>query len=288
MGDLASGAVEHGDRMPSVRELGERLEVDPRLVLDAYERLVEEGLVEIRPRSGVFVTGGRNPISKAPALPRRWILEMLVGAIERDIPFDRFGEHILRYAGVRRLRVGLIECNGDQLQSMRFELEIYFGLTVTAVELDKIAPVSRARRLRAVDFLISAAHDAEIARIASSLSKPYIITSVRPALTARLARLLARGPVYFLVIDPRFEIKMRRVVAPMAGSENLHVLVADRDDLGVIPEAAPTYVMRGAWSRLSGKRHRGRFIAPLRIFAEPTCREILSQMLELPGGAGNG
>jgi len=277
--DLSTGAVEHGDRLPSVRKLGEQLKVDPRMVLNAYERLVEEGLVEIRPRSGVFVTGKPTSADEPSALPRRWILETLVGAVERDIQFDHVGEPLRCYVGARPLRAAVLECNLDQLESMRFELEKYFGLTVTTIDLDEITHDASPRALRGVDLLVSASHDDVVARIASSLAKPHIITRVRPAIIARLERLLAHGPVYFLVVDPRFEMKMRRLVAPMAGSENFHVLGV-MDDLSVIPAGAPTYVMRSAHTHLEGRRHRGRVIAPLRIFAESTARELLAHILE--------
>jgi DNA-binding transcriptional regulator YhcF (GntR family) len=283
--DLSTGAVEHGDRLPSVRKLGQQLKVDPRLVLNAYERLVEEGLVEIRPRSGVFVTGKPSSVDEPSALPRRWILEMLVGAVERDIPFDHLGEPLRCYVGARPLRAAVLECNLDQLQSMRFELEKYFGLTVTTMDLDEITHDSSLRALRGVDLLVSASHDDVVARIASSLAKPHVITRVRPAIIARLERLLAHGPVYFLVVDPRFEMKMRRLVAPMAGSENFHVLGV-RDDLSVIPAGAPTYVMRCAHMHLEGRHLRGRVIAPLRIFAESTTRELLALILEVTGRVG--
>jgi DNA-binding transcriptional regulator YhcF (GntR family) len=283
--ELASGALEHGDRLPSVRELGESFNTDPRVVLGAYEQLVEEGLVEIRPRSGVFVTGGETTVGVASILHRRWILETMAGAIERDIPFSRLGEHIRIGTSMRRLRAAVIECNTDQLQSMRAELENYFGLEVETVELDGIVPESPARELRDADLLISGGHDREIASIAGRLSKPHIITRVRPSLITRLARLLARGPVYFLVVDPRFGAKMRRLLASMPDSENFHALVVGLDDLDVIPSGAPTYVMRGAMARVEGTRHRGRVISPLRIFAAPTAREILSCILELSTGA---
>ena len=283
---LASGALEHGDRLPSVRELGQDFVADPRVVLAAYEELAEEGLVEIRSRSGVFVTVGNGAMTPgAPALPQRWILETLVGAIERDVPFSVFGEHLRTAAGLRRMRAAVIECNTDQMHSMRAELEHYFGFEVTTVELGALLPDRPAPELRNADLLISGGHEREIAYIANRLSKPHIITSVRPALIARLRRLLARGAVYFLVIDPRFGGKMRRLVASMAGSENFHVLVVNQDDVGVIPHGAPTYVMRSALTTLNEMRHRGRVIAPQRIFAEPTVRELLSRMLRLENDA---
>ena len=52
---LMTGALAHGDRLPSTREMGAELDADPRVVLAAYRDLAGEGLVELRPRSGVYV-----------------------------------------------------------------------------------------------------------------------------------------------------------------------------------------------------------------------------------------
>ena len=213
------------------------------------------------------------------------MLETLVGAVERDIPFDQLGERLRCYVGARQLRAAVLECNLDQLHSMRFELETYFGLMVTTIDLNGLAPGSPPPELSGVDLLVSAGHDDVVAHIGRCMRKPYIVTRVRPALIARLERLLAHGPVYFLVVDPRFELKMRRLVAPMVGSENFHVLAVS-EDLSVIPAGAPTYVMRSAHTHLQGRTLRGRVIAPLRIFAESTARELLSHILELTSRAG--
>lgn len=52
---LQIGAVGPGDRLPTTRALARELRADPRVVADAYRVLAEERLVELRPRSGVFV-----------------------------------------------------------------------------------------------------------------------------------------------------------------------------------------------------------------------------------------
>lgn len=282
--DLLSGALEHGDRLQSVREVSEELGADPRVVLDAYRTLLEEGIVEIRSRSGVFVTGAHFPTLSVATFPRRWMLETMLGAIERDIPPIWLVEQIRGALLTRRSRAAVIECNTDQLESMREELAMYFEMEVVAIPLDVAASPAGSMELANVDLLISAAHEDIIARIASAVQKPYVITRVRPALVRRLSRLLARGPFYFLVVDPRFGAKMRRLIAPLARSENFHVLVVDRDDLRVIPPGAPTYVMHSALSRLDSNSHLGRQISPQRIFSEETSREILSRILELSSG----
>lgn len=278
--ELKSGATEHGDRLPSVREIAEELGVHSRAVVAAYQQLVEEGLVEIRSRSGVYVTGALTPAGNAVAIPRRWMLETLLEAIQRNIPLARLAEHIHSSITTRRLCVAVVECNEDQLDSMSYELRTYLGLEVVAIPLESLEDASMSSKLAKVDLLVSASHDEFVARIAAAIRKPYVITRVRPALTYRLSRLLARGGVYFLVVDPRFGTKMRRLVAPMAASENFHVLVVNQDDLAVIPEGAPTYAMRIVHQKAANRRHRGSEITPQRIFADDTMREILSRMLD--------
>ncbi len=280
---LMSGALEHGDRLQSVREVSEELGADPRVVLDAYRALGEEGLVEIRSRSGVFATGALSPTQSARTFPRRWMLETMLGAIERDIPPLWLVEQMRTTLLKRRARAAVVECNTDQLESMSAELATYFEMDVVAIPLDVAASAWGREQLASVDLILSAGHKEAISRIATTAQKPYVITNVRPALIRRLARLLTRGPFYLLIVDPRFGAKMRRLIAPMPRSENFHVLLVDRDDLRVIPPGAPTYVMRSAVSRAASTRHFGREIAPQRIFCEVTSREILSRMLELSG-----
>jgi GntR family transcriptional regulator len=51
----ASGSLQPGDRLPSVRELARELAVNQNTILRVYERLVGEGLLEMRHGQGTFV-----------------------------------------------------------------------------------------------------------------------------------------------------------------------------------------------------------------------------------------
>ena len=53
----ASGTLEPGERLPSVRELARELAVNQNTVLRVYERLTGEGLLEMRHGQGTFVAG---------------------------------------------------------------------------------------------------------------------------------------------------------------------------------------------------------------------------------------
>ena len=52
---LEDGSLAPSDRLPSERELAEQMRVSRPVVREATNMLVGQGLLEIRPRRGVFV-----------------------------------------------------------------------------------------------------------------------------------------------------------------------------------------------------------------------------------------
>ena len=77
---VASGRVESGDAVPSVRELAKALRINPATVSKAYRRLTEAGLLTVRRGEGTFVGEiGDDEISKQ----RRLLLDDGVAAFVR-------------------------------------------------------------------------------------------------------------------------------------------------------------------------------------------------------------
>jgi DNA-binding transcriptional MocR family regulator len=58
---IASRALVPGDRLPSVRRFAETMGVSPSTVVEAYDRLVAEGVIRARRGSGFYVTGTNLP-----------------------------------------------------------------------------------------------------------------------------------------------------------------------------------------------------------------------------------
>lgn len=75
---VASGVLETGEEIPSIRALALRLKVTPNTVVKAYDELESSGVLEKRPGAGTFVT-------RAPArLARRerdLIIEQRIDAL---------------------------------------------------------------------------------------------------------------------------------------------------------------------------------------------------------------
>lgn len=76
---IASGDLETGDKLPSVRALAERLSVNPNTIAKAYSELTTQGLLNARQGMGLFVSDGRQLLSGAERRKR------LNSAIERCV-----------------------------------------------------------------------------------------------------------------------------------------------------------------------------------------------------------
>ncbi len=57
-----SGTYKVGGRIPSVRDMATRLEVNPNTIVKAYDRLIEAGLIEPRPGVGNYIKEGAPEI----------------------------------------------------------------------------------------------------------------------------------------------------------------------------------------------------------------------------------
>src|SRR5271165_3318284 len=82
---IDSRALGRGAKLPSVRRLAEQLNVSVSTVLEAYDRLAAEGLVEARRGSGFYVAAPPPPLvlAKAPSLdPAADLLTIIRNALE--------------------------------------------------------------------------------------------------------------------------------------------------------------------------------------------------------------
>lgn len=60
----ATGDLKPGDKLPTVRRLAQDLKLAPNTVAKAYRELETDGYIETRGRSGSFVTGDAEAVTK--------------------------------------------------------------------------------------------------------------------------------------------------------------------------------------------------------------------------------
>jgi DNA-binding transcriptional regulator YhcF (GntR family) len=285
---LHAGSLTPGDRLPSTRELASDFEVDHRVVVAAYHQLVAEGLVEMRPRGGIYVANISPGAVRAPMPPERWLRELFVQGRARDMSMRGVVDALRRATETVRLRAVVIHAIADQRTGICRELEDDYGFEATGVSTDMLGNGHRPPELGHADLIVSTpAYEPLARRLAAQHEKPCIIADVRSDLIGGEWRLLLRKPVYVIVRDVQFKSALLAFFADTKGKENLRVLVADADDLSAIPAAAPTYITHGAREWLVTHANTlgragdigGRILPNVRTFSSSTADELISFIL---------
>jgi DNA-binding transcriptional regulator YhcF (GntR family) len=287
---LHAGSLAPGDRLPSTRELALDFEVDHRVVVAAYHQLVAEGLVEMRPRGGIYVANISPGAVREPMPPERWLHGVFMQGRARDMSMRGVIDALRRATETVRLRAVVIHAIADQRTGMCSELEEDYGFETTGVNTDMLGNGHRPPELGEADLIVSTpAYEPLARRLAAQHEKPCIIADIRSDLIGGEWRLLLRKPVYVVVRDAQFRSALLAFFDNTKGKENLRVLVVDVDDITIIPPSAPTYVTRGAreWLNAHGRADDvgGRILPNARTFSSSTADELISFILKANLGA---
>jgi DNA-binding transcriptional regulator YhcF (GntR family) len=282
---LHAGSLSTGDRLPSTRELAADFDVDHRVVVGAYHQLVSEGLVEMRPRGGIYVADIPAGAVREPMPPEHWLHDIFMQGRARDMTMRGVIDALRRSTETMRLRAVVIHGVADQRTGMCTELEEDYGFEATSVDTEALGNGYRPPVLRETDVLVSTpAYEPLVRRLAAQLEKPCIIADVRTDLIGGEWRLLLRKPVYVVVRDAQFKHALLAFFDDTKGKENLRVLIAGTDDVTAIPASAPTYVTRGArdWLRTEGREDEvgGRILPNARTFSSSTAEELITFILK--------
>ena len=200
-----------GDRLPSIREIAEAENVDRKTAAAAYHRLEEEGLVSVRPRSGVYLCAPPPPAPPGPLerLHRQWLQHTFSGA--RALGLDTTS--ILRLVGavseLEQVRLPVIECNWPQAEAIAAELRDRLSVQAMPYLLEELRPGDPMLGEGPV-LVTTPYHSAEVAllapgrRIIEATLAPGVLSGLQEA--ARLERVLV------IAGDDRQVAKVRRAL----------------------------------------------------------------------------
>ena len=101
---VASGELERGTGLPSVRVLAAQLRVNPATVVQAYRELEEEGIVQMRQGAGTFVVDvapERRARERASAA-RRIVRDMISSAAALGLSIDELQAALTKEIGAAK------------------------------------------------------------------------------------------------------------------------------------------------------------------------------------------
>jgi DNA-binding transcriptional regulator YhcF (GntR family) len=281
---LASGALRAGDRLPSTREMAADLDADPRVVADAYRVLAADGLVELRPRAGVFVGAGAAPAAAA-APSSAWLADVIAEGVRHGVRAPALADALAQATRARPLSAAVVAGTVDQSVGIARELRDDFGVDAHPFVLDQLAtsePMPRV--LTHADLLVATEYTAErVQRLGERLGVPALIIDVRPDLLSPEWRLLLReaqrDTLYVIIADPRFGTLVHSFLHGAEGAENVRVLVAGQDDVGAVPPGTAAYVTEAARERLGRGWLPERLVAPARTLSDGSLRAVAEALV---------
>jgi DNA-binding transcriptional regulator YhcF (GntR family) len=167
-----------GDRLPSTRELARRFGIHSNTASAAYRQLEEEGWVEFRHGSGVFVAKTRPTSGRTPEMAPNQIIDQLIGDLASRARKIGVADALLR-ARLRRwlsfeppARWLLIEPDAELRRIVMHEMAGNLALPVAgcaprdcADDLDRSIPIVLPSKADAVRKLLPAGTDLTVLQV---------------------------------------------------------------------------------------------------------------------------
>lgn len=290
---LHLGLLQPGDRLPSIRALWREMGVDHRVVAQAYRILEDEGLVEVRGRSGVYLAPQDQLGGEVLAETARWMAGVLVEGWKRRMTLAEIPELIRRCTSTVPLRCAVVESNVDQMTVYSAELEEQFGLTAVPVFISPV-PLPRPDRsvefhaveeaIRSADLVVTTSYHSRLVRkAAENVNVPSVTLTVNAEVVETVQREIRTRGVTLVCVDPEFGNRLRAMYADASEGEQIRVVLADDEEAraGLDP-SEPVILTRAARAHLGADVQLPPLLLPHSpTFSAHTARELLQLIIRL-------
>jgi GntR family transcriptional regulator len=157
---LQDGGIDT-DRLPTERELADRLAVSRNTVSNAYRDLEDEGFIETRIGRGTFVTGSGDLSRKNREVMLKKAVEHSVEeALSLGFSLDEYQLFSREYVKEKRAilstkKVVFVECNKEQLNYFSGHLELDSDISVIPILLRKLKDPLHKDQLNNADLIVT-------------------------------------------------------------------------------------------------------------------------------------
>ncbi|MDB5085924.1 MAG: GntR family transcriptional regulator [Bacilli bacterium] len=145
MSEIKSGQWKTGDKLPTERELSERLRVSRNTVSQAYQELEAEGVIRSSQGRGTFVCDRDDAVRIENR--KDLLLKIIDVAMEEGLQLGFTMDEFVEFTNIRaqekmeflnQVRVTFIECNREQVEYFSRQLQFGSGVMIQPVLLDDL------------------------------------------------------------------------------------------------------------------------------------------------------
>jgi DNA-binding transcriptional regulator YhcF (GntR family) len=281
---LHLGRTRHGDRLPSIRQMAEELAVDHRVVARAYQRLENEGLVEVRGRSGIYLIEPASVGRSVMAATAQWVAMVLAEAWSRQIGLPDFAALVSHCTG-SGVKCACVDSVEDHTVAFCAELNEDFGLQTRSCQLSRHdgGKLENEAELKETidwcDFVATTAFVSDdVRRIADEMKRPTVVITVHPEMLRIIEAAFAEGPVGVVVADPRYGERLKLHFGKLpTGEDQVTVYLADEFGSSTTAQSPRVFMTRAARRKLGHIDYE--LLPPPPPFISPTTAREVSQLI---------
>jgi len=209
---LHMGRLRSGDRLPSVRQVALRNNLNLKTAFSIYQRLKGEGYIEIRTGSGAFVSDiERMDLDQAYCLSIFHLIKSnLAQSSQLKIEPRQYAELVQSYidkSQFNKTQVAVIECNQEQINLFASELSERLKVCVTPVILSDLenpdAKLSKALG-RMNYFVTTDFHYNQVKEFGAGYKKKILQVRLNPDFVPTLVEATRRGRLLMIVSETSF------------------------------------------------------------------------------------
>jgi DNA-binding GntR family transcriptional regulator len=242
---IKGGALKVGNKMPTERELSEKLKVSRNTISSAYNELEQEGVLKSYQGRGTFVAEEANPW-KAQNIKEKIVKFVDLGleeALEAGMDADEFVEIVLNRVKEKKelmskITAIYVECNLEQSRMFSKQLTVSTNMNVVPLTLNDIKEMNReTEQLLEKSQVIIATfnHVNEIVELIKDYDKYIIGVAINPDLETivKIARFPMDTNFGFICMSKEFMFKARGALEK-AGLGNINIEYSnsyDRNEL---------------------------------------------------------
>jgi DNA-binding transcriptional regulator YhcF (GntR family) len=258
IGEMHLGHLRAGDRLPGVRHLARELSADHRAVAAAFRALEEEGLVEVRGRTGTFLARQERVGGEMANETAEWLAAVLTEARRRRLGIPDFPDFVRGSTSRVRLRAVCVDAVEDASAALCMELLEEFGVEPVSVHPNAFPAVhGRARpephtipqQVHGAHLVVSSVfHAHPVKAAAEAAGKPFVLTTLNEEMTRIVERRLRQDtPLTVVMVDLSFAERLRAAYAHVAGPQMIRpVLAGDRPAIARLDRSEPVLATRAA------------------------------------------
>lgn len=227
---IASGTLKPKDKLPSIRQLAQKLSIHHSTVTAAYNHLEEAGLLEIRQGSGVRVAnrslaGDSQRELSLETLFKQCLARAAESGLSRE-QVSAFAERMLNSKPIKRILV--VDRNLDFHPLLSAELSPFFALPVEPITFEKL---SKSKELLADSLIVTSFYHLYPVQSLDLDPTRFVVCTVEPGKEEleALNTLKSGSLVAIVSISPTL-LKMANNMAAAVRGEEIAVRCLDKND----------------------------------------------------------